>query len=195
MPKKESIQQKLKRIRPPRVQITYDVEIGGAIEMKELPFVVGVLGDFSGQPVEPLARLKDRKLIEIDRDNFDQVLEAQAPRLALRVDNKLSDDGSKMNVEMKFNNMMDFEPDQVVQQVEPLRKLVEARQKLRDILSKTDGNDKLEAMLTDLLKDPNAQKQLGKQLGLPGAPSNSNAPAAKPKDALKNALGGLLKGN
>ena len=166
MPKKESIQQKLKRIRPPRVQITYDVEIGGAIEMKELPFVVGVLGDFSGQPVEPLPRLKDRKLIEIDRDNFDQVLASQAPRLALRVDNKLSDDGSKMNVEMKFNNMMDFEPDQVVQQVEPLRKLVEARQKLRDILSKTDGNDKLEAMLTDLLKDPNAQKQLGKQLGV-----------------------------
>ncbi|HEX7527971.1 MAG TPA: type VI secretion system contractile sheath small subunit, partial [Thermoanaerobaculia bacterium] len=105
MPKKESIQQKLKRIRPPRVQITYDVEIGGAIEMKELPFVVGVLGDFSGQPVEPLPRLKDRKLIEIDRDNFDQVLAAQAPRLALRVDNKLSDDGSKMNVDMKFNNM------------------------------------------------------------------------------------------
>ena len=166
MPKKESVQQKLKRIRPPRVQITYDVEIGGAIELKELPFVVGVLGDFSGQPVEPLPRLKDRKLIEIDRDNFDQVLAAQTPRLALRVDNKLSDDGSKMNVEMKFNNMMDFEPDQVVQQVEPLRKLVEARQKLRDILSKTDGNDKLEAMLTDLLKDPNAQKQLGKQLGV-----------------------------
>ena len=166
MVKKESVQQKLKRIRPPRVQITYDVEIGGAIEMKELPFVLGVLGDFSGQPAQQLPRVKDRKLIEIDRDNFDQVLASQAPRLALRVDNKLSDDGSKMNVEMKFNNMMDFEPDQVVQQVEPLRKLVEARQKLRDILSKTDGNDKLEAMLTDLLKDPNAQKQLGKQLGV-----------------------------
>ena len=111
MPKKESVQQKLKRIRPPRVQITYDVEIGGAIEMKELPFVVGVLGDFSGQPVQQLPRIKDRKLIEIDRDNFDQVLAAQAPRLALRVDNKLTDDGSKMNVEMKFNNMLDFEPD------------------------------------------------------------------------------------
>jgi type VI secretion system protein ImpB len=167
MPKKESIQQKLKRIRPPRVQITYDVEIGGAIEMKELPFVAGVLGDFSGQPAQQLPRLKDRKLIEIDRDNFDQVLSGMAPRLALRVDNKLTDDGSKMNVELKFNNMLDFEPDQLVHQVEPLRKLVEARQKLRDILSKTDGNDKLEAMLTDLLKDPTAQKQLGKQLGLP----------------------------
>jgi len=166
MPKKESVQQKLKRIRPPRVQITYDVEIGGAIEMKELPFVVGVLGDFSGQPAQQLPRMKDRKLIEIDRDNFDQVLAAQAPRLALRVDNKLTDDGSKMNVELKFNNMLDFEPDQVVQQVEPLRKLVEARQKLRDILSKTDGNDKLEALLTDLLKNPDAQKQLGKQLGV-----------------------------
>lgn len=166
MPKKESIQQKLKRIRPPRVQITYDVEIGGAIEMKELPFVVGVLGDFSGQPSQQLPRLKDRKIIEIDRDNFDQVLSGMAPRLALRVDNKLTDDGSKMNVELKFNNMLDFEPDQLVQQVEPLRKLVEARQKLRDILSKTDGNDKLEAMLTNLLKNPDAQQQLGKQLGV-----------------------------
>ena len=94
------------------------------------------------------------------------MLAAQAPRLALRVDNKLSDDGSKMDVELKFNNLMDFEPEQVVQQVEPLRKLVEARQKLRDLLTKIDGNDKLEAMLTDVLKDPNAQKQLGKQLGV-----------------------------
>jgi type VI secretion system protein ImpB len=169
MPKKESIQQKLKRVRPPRVQITYDVEIGGAIEMKELPFVLGVLGDFSGQPAQQLPRVKDRKLIEIDRDNFDQVLAGMAPRLAMKVDNKLSNDGSKMNVELRFNSLQDFEPDNVVQQVEPLRKLVEARQKLRDLLSKTDGNDKLEQMLQNVMQNANAQKQLSEALGLEGA--------------------------
>jgi type VI secretion system protein ImpB len=166
MPKKESIQQKLKRVRPPRVQITYDVEIGGAMELKELPFVVGVLGDFSGQPAQQLPRVKDRKLIEIDRDNFDQVLAGMAPRLAMRVDNKLTNDGSKMNVELRFNSLQDFEPDNVVQQVEPLRKLVDARQKLRDLLSKTDGNDKLEELLQGVMQNANAQKQLANSLGL-----------------------------
>ena len=166
MPKKESIQQKLKRVRPPRVQITYDVEIGGAIEMKELPFVVGVLGDFSGQPAQQLPRVKDRKLIEIDRDNFDQVLAGMAPRLAMRVDNKLTNDGSKMNVELQFNSLQDFEPDNIVQQVEPLRKLVEGRQRLRDLLSKTDGNDRLEQLLQNVMQNTNAQKQLSDALGL-----------------------------
>jgi type VI secretion system protein ImpB len=165
-PKKESIQQKLKRVRPPRVQITYDVEIGGAIELKELPFVVGVLGDFSGQPAQQLPRVKDRKLIEIDRDNFDQVLAGMAPRLAMRVDNKLVDDGSKLNVELNFNSLADFEPDQIVQQVEPLRKLVEGRQKLRDLLSKTDGNSKLEELLQNVMENASAQQQLSKSLGL-----------------------------
>jgi type VI secretion system protein ImpB len=166
MPKKESIQQKLKRVRPPRVQITYDVEIGGAMELKELPFVVGVLGDFSGQPAQQLPRVKDRKLIEIDRDNFDEVLAGMAPRLAMRVDNKLTNDGSKMNVELRFNSLQDFEPDNMIQQVEPLRKLVDARQKLRDLLSKTDGNDKLETLLQNVMENSNAQKQLADSLGL-----------------------------
>ena len=166
MPKKESIQQKLKRVRPPRVQITYDVEIGGAMELKELPFVVGVLGDFSGQPAQQLPRMKDRKLIEIDRDNFDEVLAGMAPRLAMRVDNKLTNDGSKMNVELRFNSLQDFEPDNMIQQVEPLRKLVDARQKLRDLLSKMDGNDKLETMLQNVMENANAQKQLADSLGL-----------------------------
>ena len=170
MPKKESIQQKLKRVRPPRVQITYDVEIGGAMELKELPFVVGVLGDFSGQPAQQLPRVKDRKLIEIDRDNFDQVLAGMAPRLARRVDNKLTNDGSKMNAELRFNSLQDFEPDNVVQQVEPLRKLVDARQKLKDLLSKTDGNDKLEQMLQNVMQNANAQKQLANSLGLSEEP-------------------------
>jgi type VI secretion system protein ImpB len=166
MPKKESIQHKLDRVRPPRVHITYDVEVGGAIENKELPFVLGVLGDFSGNPEEPLPRVRDRKLIEIDRDNFDQVLAAMKPRLTYRVDNKLTNDGTKMGVELNFKSIDDFHPDSVVQQVEPLRKLVSARQRLSDLLSKMDGNDKLESILNEIASDTNAQAQLSSALGL-----------------------------
>ncbi len=166
MPKKESIQQKISRVRPPRVHITYDVEVGGAIEMKELPFVVGVLGDFSGHPEQPLPRVRDRKFVEIDRDNFDQVLAGMKPRLVLGVDNKLADDGSKMSVELRFSKMEDFEPDNLVQQVEPLRRLVELRQNLSDLLAKMDGNDKLGDLLQDVLQNTEAQKQLGSALGI-----------------------------
>lgn len=168
MPKKESIQHKIDRIRPPRVQITYDVEVGGALELKELPFVVGVLGDFVGKPEEPLPGVKQRKFVEVDRDNFDQVLSGMKPRLAFTTENKLQDDGSKMGVELKFNSMEDFEPDKIVEQVEPLRKLVDARQKLSDLLSKMDGNDKLETILNDVLANADKQKELSDALGLEG---------------------------
>jgi type VI secretion system protein ImpB len=169
MPTKESLQHKLDRVRPPRVQITYDVEIGGAIELKELPFVVGVLGDFTGKPEEPLPALKNRKFVEIDPDNFNQVLSGMKPRLTFSTDNKLQDDGSKMGVELKFNSIEDFEPDNIVQQVDPLRKLVEARQKLSDLRSKMDGNDKLESMLNDVISSADKQKELSVALGLDGA--------------------------
>jgi type VI secretion system protein ImpB len=142
------------------------VELGGAIEQKELPFVIGVIGDFSGKPDQPLPRVKDRKFIEIDRDNFDQVLAGMKPRLALRVDNKLTGDESKMRVELRFNNLEDFEPDQVVNQVEPLRRLVEARRRLSDLLSKMDGNDRLEELLQEIIQNTAAQKQLSQSLGL-----------------------------
>jgi type VI secretion system protein ImpB len=168
MPKKESLQHKIDRVRPPRVQITYDVEVGGAIELKELPFVVGVMGDFVGKPEEPLPAFKNRKFVEIDPDNFDQVMAGMSPRLAYTVDNKLQDDGSKMGAELKFKSIEDFEPDNVVQQVEPLRKLVEARQKLSDLLSKMDGNEKLEKMLEDIMSDAGKQKQLSDALGIDG---------------------------
>ena len=169
MPTKESLQHKLDRVRPPRVQITYDVEVGGAIELKELPFVVGVLGDFTGKPEEPLPALKNRKFVEIDPDNFNQVLSGMKPRLTFSTENKLQDDGSKMGVELKYNSIEDFEPDQIVQQVDPLRKLVEARQKLSDLRSKMDGNDKLEAMLNDVISSTDKQKELSQALGLDGA--------------------------
>lgn len=169
MPTKESLQHKLDRVRPPRVHITYDVEVGGAIELKELPFVVGVLGDFVGKPEDPLPPLKQRKFVEIDPDNFNQVMTGMKPRVSFNVDNKLQDDGSKLGVDVRFNSIEDFEPDNVVQQVEPLRKLVEARQKLSDLLSKMDGNDKLESLLNDVVANADKQKQLSDALGIEGA--------------------------
>ena len=182
MPKKESLQHKLDRVRPPRVHITYDVEIGGAIELKELPFVVGVLGDFSGKPEEPLPRVRDRKFVEIDRDNFNQVLAGMKPRVALRVNNKLSNDDSTMRVELRFNSIEDFEPDNLVQQVDPLRKLVEARKRLSDLLSKMDGNDRLEELLNQVITNSGAQKQLSQVLGLEAGSSNGHAEVGEQKE-------------
>jgi type VI secretion system protein ImpB len=142
------------------------VEIGDAIEMKEIPFVVGVLADLSGKPDKPLPKMKDRKFIEIDRDNFDQVLEGMSPRLAYRVDNKLTDDDTKMAVELKFKSMADFHPERIANQVEPLRKLVETRQKLSDLLSKMDGNDRLEEMLQEVMTNTEKIEQLAKDAGV-----------------------------
>src|SRR5512142_960926 len=112
---KESTQRKLSRVRPPRVHITYDVEVGNAIELKELPFVMGVLGDFTGQPEEPLARLKDRKFVDVTLDNFDDVLASMKPHLAYSVENKLSEDpnAGKIGVNLNFRSMDDFEPENV----------------------------------------------------------------------------------
>ena len=169
MPKKESLQHKLDRVRAPRVQITYDVEIGGAIENKELPFVVGVLADLSGKPTEPLPKLKDRKFVEIDRDNFNRVLEGMKPRLAFRVDNKLGGkEDSQIGVELKFKSLDDFHPEQVAQQVEPLRKLIEARQKLAELRNKLDGNDKLDELLQDVISSTESLTTLGKEAGVAG---------------------------
>jgi len=166
MPKTESLQHKLDRVRAPRVHLTYDVEIGDAIEMKEIPFVVGVLGDLSGKPDEPLPRLKDRKFVEIDRDNFNKVLEGMKPRLAYRVDNKLTDDDTKLAVELRFKSMDDFHPERVAAQVEPLRKMVEARQKLYDLLNKLDGNDKLDELLQGVIASTESLQQVGKEAGV-----------------------------
>jgi type VI secretion system protein ImpB len=165
----ESTQKKLSRIRPPRVQITYDVEIGDAIQMKELPFVAGIMADLSGRPAEALPKLKDRKFVDIDRDNFNDVLASCAPRLALRVDNKLADDDTKLNVELKFREIDDFGPVAVVQQIEPLRKLFDARQKLMDLLAKLDGNDKLDALLQEIVENPDNQKALKASTAAPAA--------------------------
>ena len=156
----ESTQHKLDRIRPPRVQITYDVETLGAIEMKELPFVAGILADLSGKPEEALPKLIDRKFVEIDRDNFNDILASINPRLAFQVDNKLTDEDSKINVELKFKNIDDFDPVEVVKKIEPLRKLYEARQHLTDLLTKLDGNDDLEQLLSEVVENTEGLKEL-----------------------------------
>ena len=147
----ESVFEKKKRVRPPRVHITYEVEIGGAQVVKELPFVVGVISDLSGQPKDAPARLKDRKFVEIDRDNFDEVLKSMKPRVALRVDNTLKGDGSELSVELNFEKLSDFDPEAIVRQVEPLRKLLEVRGQLKDLQSRTEGNDRLEDMLNEII--------------------------------------------
>lgn len=156
----ESTQKKLTRIRPPRVQITYDVETGGAIEKKELPLVVGILADLAGKQENPMVPIKARKFVEIDRDNFNDVLASITPRLAFQVDNKLKDDDTKLNVELKFKKLDDFRPEQVVLQVEPLRKLFEARQRLNDLLAKLDGNDDLDVLLQDVAANTESQQQI-----------------------------------
>jgi type VI secretion system protein ImpB len=155
---KESTQKKLSRVRPPRVQITYDVEIGDAIENKELPFVLGVVGDYTGNT--PQAKLKERKFIQIDRDNFDDVLKGMAPSLAMKVNNKLQDDDSQMSVSLQFESLADFEPQNVVNQVEPLKKLLDARRRLSDLRNKVVGNDKLEELLDEVVRDTEKLQQI-----------------------------------
>jgi type VI secretion system protein ImpB len=156
----ESIFDKKGRVRPPRVHITYEVEKNGAMVQKELPFVVGVMADLSGQPKEPLAKLKERKFVEIDRDNFDDVLKAQRPRVAMKVDNTLKGDGSQLSVELEFKKLADFEPEQVVRQVQPLSDLLEVRNKLKDLLSRTEGNDRLEELLDAIISKPDVREKL-----------------------------------
>lgn len=161
-----SIHDKLERVRKPRVHITYQVETEGAVVEKELPFVVGVLGDFSGNPTEELKPLRDRKFVQIDRDNFNEVMARMTPGLNLRVENTLKGDGSEMAVNLKFNSIEDFEPAQVVDQVEPLKRLLETRNKLRDLLTKIDRSEDLEAVLERVLKNTDELKKLSTDLGV-----------------------------
>ncbi|MDN3519581.1 type VI secretion system contractile sheath small subunit [Aquisalimonas lutea] len=162
-----SIHDKLNKVRKPRVHISYEVETNGAVVEKELPFVVGVMGDFSGDPTTPLKPLKDRRFVQIDRDNFDQVLASMNPGLNLKVDNKLDGDGdSEMAVELSFNSMEDFEPAAVVQQVEPLRRLMETRNKLRDLSTKADRSEELEAIIERVLTNDADLSELAEAVGV-----------------------------
>ena len=170
-----SLQDKLSRVRKPRVHIIYDVETEGAVVQKELPFVVGVMGDFSGDPTQPLKSLNDRKFVQIDRDNLDDVMAKMTPGLKMKVDNTLADDGSQMSVELAFKSMSDFEPAAVVEQVEPLRKLLDVRNQLRDLLPKADRSEDLENLLEKVLTNQEQLDALSKQLNI----SSENSEAKK----------------
>ncbi|HLX46012.1 MAG TPA: type VI secretion system contractile sheath small subunit [Bryobacteraceae bacterium] len=159
---RESVNKKLERVRPPRVHISYDVEVGNAIELKELPFVMGVLGDFTGQPEEPLARLKDRKFVEITLDNFDSAMASMKPHLAYFVENKLSEDpeAGRIGVNLNFKSMDDFEPEAVARQIKPLNELLELRTKLSDLRGSLQGNEKLDDILLETVKSEDKMKKL-----------------------------------
>jgi type VI secretion system protein ImpB len=167
----ESINKKLGRVRPPRVHISYDVEVGDAIEMRELPFVMGVLADLTGQPEEELPRLKDRKFVEVNPDNFDDVLKSMKPHASFTVANKLSDDpdAGKIGVDLRFQSLDDFNPDRVAQQVDPLRKLLELRQQLADLRGSLQGNDKLDEILQSTLNDTDKLAQLKTEMAKGGS--------------------------
>jgi type VI secretion system protein ImpB len=167
------IHDKLNRVRKPRVHISYEVETGGAQVQRELPFVVGVLGDFSGNPEQPLKSLKDRKFVQIDRDNFDDVMAKIAPELNMKVANTIAGDGSEMAVKLKFNSMADFDPAKVAEQVEPLKKLLETRAKLNDLMTKVDRSEELEGILERVLQNSGDLEKLKKELGIGegGAPA------------------------
>lgn len=176
----ESTQHKLNRVRPPRVQITYDVEIGNAIEMKELPFVLGIMADLSGMPSEPLPKLKDRKFVEIDRDNFNDILASIQPRLALRIPNTLLNDGSETSVELHFSNIEDFTPLYIVKNVPALAKFYKIRSHLKDMITKLDGNDDLEECLKKIMTD-SAEKEAIKG-ALPPLEDETNTPPVENKE-------------
>jgi type VI secretion system protein ImpB len=166
---KESLQQKLSRVRPPRVHITYDVQVGDAIETKEIPFVMGVLGDFTGQAEQPLAKVKDRKFIEVTPDNFDTVLAGLNPHASFSVENKLSDDANagQLKVDLHFKSLEDFEPEQVARQVKPLRDLLDLRTKLSDLRGSLQGNDKLDELLLESITNTEKLEKLRAELDLP----------------------------
>lgn len=162
MAKKDSVHKRLEKVRPPRVQLSYDVEVGDAIEQKEIPFVTGVVGDFTGKqnPDNAPPKLKERKFVSVDLDNFDDVMRGIAPRASYRVKNKLGAGGGEFAINLEFNGIDDFRPEAVVQQVAPLRKLLEARTKLADLRNTLAGNEKLEDILGDVLNNTEKLKQL-----------------------------------
>lgn len=164
----DSIHDKLKRVRKPRVHITYDLETNGVSEEKEIPFVMGVMGDYSGDNAEAKKALKDRKFANIDSENFNDLMSKISPELRLKVENTLEGDDSQMGIDLSFNSMEDFEPHRLVEQVEPLKQLLETRNKLRDLLTKADRSEDLEKVLEDVLSNTESLGKLSSELGVDG---------------------------
>lgn len=181
----ESLQHKLDRVRRPRVQLTYDVETGGALEKKEMPFVVGVMADLSAQPKEALRPLKERKFVPIDRDNFNEVMAKSTPRLAMQVQNRLTSEDSKLSVELNFKNVDDFEPARVAEQVPALKQMLDVRDQLNQLLGKMEGNDKLEQLLSEVLANSQKAVALAQEMGVSKEAQAEPGAAAEPEGESK----------
>ncbi len=173
----DGIHDRLGRTRPPRVHLKYKVWVGDAEKELELPFVVGVVGDFSLNPTQPLRPLRERRFIEINRDNFDEIMKRMAPGVNMRVENTLEGDGSEIGVQLKFSSMKDFEPAAIVDQVPALKKLQEARDQLKALLSRVDRSPDLEEIVEKYLKNPDDIKKLSAELGLdkPAEPNDKGS--------------------
>ena len=187
----DGTQHALSRIRPPRVQVTYDVETGGAIEKKELPFIVGVMADLAGERHDALSPLAERKFSEIDRDNLNEVMASIKPTVALSVPNTISEEGGNVNVELTFRSMDDFSPLNVIKKVKPLKELYEARSRLNDLLAKLDGNDDLDQLLGDVVSNTERQKEMKEAVAeiQASAPAEiqASAPAEEEGDSSEGA--------
>jgi type VI secretion system protein ImpB len=193
----ESLQHKLDRVRRPRVQITYDVETNNGMQKVELPFVVGVLADLSGKPAEPLKPLKDRPVVNVDKDNFNDVMARAAPRAAVRVKDRLTGGDGKLAVELNFKHIDDFEPARIAEQIQPLKEILEMRRQLTQLLSKMEGNTQLENLLQQVMSNTDKARSLAKSMGL-SEEKEKAAPAPEPPagggdpelDDLLNQMGG-----
>ena len=174
----DSLQHTLDRVRRPRVQLTYDVETGGAMEKKDIPFVVGVMGDLSGQPKDTPKPLKDRKFVPIDRDNFNEVLSKAEPRLAFKVPNRLTGEEGQLPVELNFEHIDDFEPARVAGQIPALKEILDVRARLSELLGKMEGNDKLDQLLCEVLSNSEQASTLAEEMGVSADDSgDSDAPS------------------
>jgi type VI secretion system protein ImpB len=171
---KESLQKKVGRVRPPRVHITYDVQVGDAIEKRDLPFVVGVLADLSGMPEKALPPVSKRKFTAIDRDNVNDVMKKIGPRLAFKVPNRLNEDDTKLNVELRFESMDDFLPAKVAQQITPLRRLLELRNSLANLKTSLIGNEKLEGLLQEMIHNQELLQRAGSEAGIQSTEEKEN---------------------
>ncbi len=172
---KASSQKFIARNRAPRVQIEYDVELYGSEKKVQLPFVMGVLADLSGKSASTLPDVAERKFLDIDVDNFDSRLKAMKPTVAFNVENKLTSEGN-INVSLTFEKMEDFSPGAVAGKVEPLRKLLEARNQLKNLVSYMDGKTGAEELVGKVLSDPALLKTLA------AAPKPNDAPVAEIKE-------------
>lgn len=176
---KDNIQHKLKRVRPPRVKISYDVEIGDAVEKRELPFVGALVADLAGDNAKEQGKLSERKFVDVDNESIDDVMQGINPKLNFVADDKLSDEGGQLNVALNFNSMSDFSPESIIQQVEPLRRLFEARQRLNDLAAKLDGNDELDSLLLQVIQDTEQRDALSSALETQaGADASASEPTS-----------------